>query len=99
MRPELLVDGGFETPKIHPRKQARTFFAGETALASWRITAGSVDVQTYWPAAQGTHTLDLNGVSAGTIEQSFATVLGQVYQLQFDYGNTRTAPPGRPAPR
>ncbi len=92
MRSELLLDGGFETPQINPRKQARTFFFGETALASWRIIAGSVDVQTYWPAAQGTHTLDLNGPSAGTIEQSFTTVPGQVYRLQFDYGNNPDGP-------
>jgi hypothetical protein len=39
------------------------------------------------------HTLDLNGVSAGTIEQSFATIPGQVYQLLFDYANN----PDRPA--
>jgi choice-of-anchor C domain-containing protein len=87
----LLPDGGFETPKIHPRKKARTLFAGNPALAPWRITSGSVNVQTYWPAAEGTHTLDLNGVSAGTIEQSFATIPGQFYQLMFDYGNNPDA--------
>ena len=92
MRSELLLDGGFETPQINPRKQARTFFFGETALASWRIIAGTVDVQTYWPAAQGTRTLDLDGVSAGGIEQSFPTVPGQVYKLQFDYGNNPDSP-------
>jgi choice-of-anchor C domain-containing protein len=87
----LLADGGFETPKINPQKKARTLRAGDPALAGWRIVSGSVNVQTYWPAAEGTHTLDLNGVSAGTIEQSFATTPGQVYQLAFDYGNNPDA--------
>ena len=87
----LLADGGFETPKVNPHKKARTLRAGDPALATWRITSGSVNVQTYWPAAEGTHTLDLNGISPGTIEQSFATTPGQVYQLAFDYGNNPDA--------
>jgi len=95
MRFDLLPDGGFETPKVLPTSKARTLSAGNRALAPWRITAGSVDVQSYWPAVEGTHTLDLNGVSAGTIEQSFATIPGQVYQLLFDYANN----PDRPARR
>ena len=88
----LLADGGFETPKVNPHKKARTLRAGNPALATWRIISGSVNVQTYWPAAEGRHTLDLNGISPGTIEQSFATTPGQVYQLAFDYGNN---PDGR----
>ena len=57
MRSGLLLDGGFETPKINRRQKAGTFFAGNQGLAAWRITAGSVDVQTYWPAVEGTRTL------------------------------------------
>ncbi len=87
MRIGLLPDGGFETSRALARNQARTLLAGDPALAPWRITAGSVNVQTYWPAAEGMQTLDLNGVSPGTIEQSFATIPGQVYQLLFDYAN------------
>ena len=64
-----------------------TLGAGDGDLAPWRITAGSVDVQTYWPAEEGGQTIDLNGVSPGTIEQSFATIPGQVYQLLFYYAN------------
>ena len=83
MRIGLLPDGGFETPRALPPDKGRRLFAGNRALAPWRITAGSVNVQSFWPAPEGTRTFDLNGVSAGTIEQSFATVPGQVYQLLF----------------
>jgi choice-of-anchor C domain-containing protein len=93
MRLGLLPDGGFETPRARPPDKGRTLTAGHRALAPWRITAGSVNVQTYWPAAEGTHSLDLNGTRAGTIEQTFATIPGQVYQLLFDYANN----PDRPA--
>ncbi len=93
MRLGLLPDGGFETPKTLPTDKARTFRVGGRALAPWRIVAGSVNVQGYWLPAERKHTLDLNGVSAGTIEQPFATVPGQLYQLLFDYANN----PDRPA--
>ena len=87
MRFDLLPDGGFETPKALSASKAWTLSAGKRSLAPWGITAGSVNVQSYWPAVDGTHTLDLDGVSAGTIEQSFATIPGQVDQLLFDYAN------------
>jgi choice-of-anchor C domain-containing protein len=93
MRLGLLPNGGFETPRVLSRDGARTLTARDRVLAPWRITTGSVNVQIYWPVAEGTHTLDLNGVSTGTIEQSFATIPGQVYQLLFDYANN----PDRPA--
>jgi choice-of-anchor C domain-containing protein len=92
MRLGLLLDGGFEAPKIKPAKKARTLSAGNPALAPWHVSSGSVNVQTYWPEPEGTRTLDLNGVSAGTIEQSFATIPGQLYQLLFDYANNPDAP-------
>ena len=91
MRLGLLPGGGFETRKALGRNKARTLSAGGRPLGSWQIAAGSVDVQRYWPAAERRQTLDLNGVSPGTIEQSFATVPGQVYQLLFDYSNNPDA--------
>jgi hypothetical protein len=94
MRMGLLSDGGFETPRALPPEKGRTLTAGHRALALWRITSGSVNVQGYWPAVEGTHTLDLNGVSAGTIEQTFATIPGQVYQLLFNYANNPDRPAG-----
>jgi hypothetical protein len=93
MRLGLLPDGGFEMPEALPRDQARTLTGSARSLAPWRIRAGSVNAQGYWPAAEGTHTLDLDGVSAGTLEQTFATIPGEVYQLLFDYANN----PDRPA--
>ena len=87
MRLGLLPDGGFETPRALGRSKARTLSAGDRALGAWQITTGSVNVQRYWPATQRRQTLDLNGVAPGTIEQSFATAPGQLYQLVFDWAN------------
>ena len=87
----LLPGGGFETPGGLRRGKARALYARNHELGPWRITAGSVNVQRYWPVAEGRQTVDLNGVTPGTIEQTFATIPGQVYQLLFDYANNPDA--------
>ncbi len=86
-RIELLGNGDFGAPKVLPPSKARTVRHGKSSLAPWQITAGSVNVQSYWPAAWGTYSLDLNGTSAGTIQQTFATTSGQTYQVSFYYAN------------
>jgi hypothetical protein len=91
MRLGLLPGGGFETPGALGRGKARALYARNHELWTWRITAVSVNVQRYWPVAKGRQTLDLNGVTPGTIEQTFATIHRQVYQLLFDYANSPDA--------
>jgi hypothetical protein len=59
---------------------------------AWHITQGNVDLVTQtggWPAnPQSTpYYLDLNGNTAGTIEQKFSTIAGQKYTLSFYYSN------------
>ena len=83
----LILNGGFETPIIVPHFQ--TFNVGDTSLALWDITAGSVDIvrSTTWPPFEGNNSLDLSGFNHGTLEQSFATSPGSSYTLSFHYGN------------
>ena len=51
-------------------------------LASW--TYNNVDAVTgLWTPYEGSWTVDLNGSAPGYIQQSFSTVAGQSYQLQF----------------
>jgi choice-of-anchor C domain-containing protein len=92
----LLFNGSFETPAVPAGKKARTFVAGDQALTSWRVTTGSVDVQSYWPTIGGIQTIDLNGVARGGIQQAFPTVPGQTYQFSFHYANNPDRP-GRTA--
>jgi choice-of-anchor C domain-containing protein len=61
-------------------------------LTPWRVTAGSVDVQSYWQAMGGIQTIDLNGVARGGIQQAFPTVAGQTYQLSFHYASNPDRP-------
>jgi choice-of-anchor C domain-containing protein len=76
---ELIKNGGFES--------AGGFSGGfETTgsgLDGWTI-GGTVDlINTYWTPASGSYSLDLNGGGAGSISQSFATVVGQTYNVSF----------------
>jgi choice-of-anchor C domain-containing protein len=59
--------------------------SGSTAITGWTVTAGSVDDirPTYWQSPDGGHTLDMSGLSAGTIAQTFATTVGVQYEVDF----------------
>lgn len=83
-----IVNGGFEDSTFSGNFQ--TIYAGSSDLSGWNIDSGSVDlINTYWAPSAGSYSLDLNGNSAATISQSFATVAGQNYTVSFDMaGNT-----------
>jgi choice-of-anchor C domain-containing protein len=77
-----LVNGGFEDSTFSGAFQ--TIGTG-SGLNGWSVDSGSVDlINTYWSAASGNYSLDLNGASAATISQMFATTIGQNYTVSFD---------------
>jgi choice-of-anchor C domain-containing protein len=84
---ELITNGGFEDSTF---SGAFTTYGTGGGLNGWTIESGSVDlINTYWQPASGHYSLDLNGNSAGVISQSFATVVGQTYNVSFSMaGNT-----------
>jgi choice-of-anchor C domain-containing protein len=70
---------------------------GEGALPGWTVVSGNVDIVKtglyYGPADSGNNALDLNGYEAGSIAQSFATLVGQTYDVSFAYSwNESSAP-------
>lgn len=51
-------------------------------ITGW--TASNVDwINTYWTPQNGTKSIDLNATSAGSIAQTFSTVAGQDYLVEF----------------
>ena len=88
----LILNSGFEQPTT----STDLFIpAGDLSLVAWTVVSGSVDVVPNtgrWSAFEGTQSLDLDGQSAGTIEQFFATTAGTTYLLSFEYANN-LAPP------
>ncbi|OED43191.1 hypothetical protein AB833_04255 [Chromatiales bacterium (ex Bugula neritina AB1)] len=64
-------------------------------MGSWKVISGSVDLRgSHWEAGPaGGSPLDLNGDSAGAIEQRIKTTPGASYQLTFALsGNFRSTP-------
>ena len=62
---------------------------------NWSVDSGNIDwlPNTYWLPSDGIYSLDLNGISAGEISQTFDTVIGQDYIVLFDMSKNHVAPP------
>jgi hypothetical protein len=97
---ELLVNGSFDDiGAAQPEGWGGlTYYAGGVwTIPGWSVEAGSVDLTTtasFWgPAFDGGYSLDINGWDAGAIEQSFATVLGQMYTVSFAYSRNVAGAP------
>lgn len=82
----LIVNGGFEAPVATPPFQTLT----GNQLTGWTIISGSIDlINGYWPAFEGKQSIDLAGSTrnGGSLEQTFATTIGESYLLTFNYTN------------
>jgi len=75
-----LVNGSFEADG------AGVAFAGAGDLTGWTVEAGNVDRAVGAAATDGARGIDLTGFAAGTISQVVSTVVGQTYELTFDFG-------------
>ena len=68
--------------------------AGDTSLDGWTVEAGSVDwVGTYWPAQDGSMSIDMSGLNPGTLSQTFATTIGSNYTVSFYLSGNPAGPP------
>ncbi len=62
-----------------------TLNPGDTNISGWSVGGTSVDyIGSYWLASDGARSLDLGGLGAGSVSQTFDTVNGQQYLLTFD---------------
>ena len=89
----LITNGGFELP---PGVYPYMVFDTGLRLPGWTVENGTVEiVGSYWQAAEGSQSLDLNGIfeEIGTIYQDVATVPGEHYKIRFAYsGNPECGP-------
>jgi choice-of-anchor C domain-containing protein len=69
--------------------------AGDSAtITGWTVVSGNVDyIGTYWKASDGHRSVDLNGSTAGSIRQSFTTIVGLTYKVSFDLSGNPAGPP------
>ena len=101
----LLNNGDFEMPETANGLPVHSSI-NPTAITSWRVSSGSVDLTNQWQAASGQQSLDLNGnfdvpadganatsPANGTIYQDVAISTPGTYLLSFAMaGNPNNAP-------
>lgn len=78
-------NGSFENSSISSIGSFTTLNNGSTAINSWTVGGTSIDyIGSYWTAADGSRSLDMSGGNAGSISQTFDTLIGQKYIVNFD---------------
>ncbi len=99
----LIVNGSFEQATINPGSY-QDLAAGSTALKGWTVTLKHIDYvnAALWLPSEGKHSLDLEGSACnvrtptdclGGVKQTFATVVGQKYDVAFDLAGNLYAGP------
>jgi choice-of-anchor C domain-containing protein len=82
----LIVNGSFESGLATIGNFTTLNGGDSTSITGWTVTGGqsAIDyIGTYWTAADGQRSLDLNGLAPGGIQQTFSVVSGQTYQVSF----------------
>lgn len=88
------TNGSFEAGTLN--NPFSTVGAGSPAITGWSVDSGSVDyIGNYWQPQEGSRSLDMSGNGAGSISQSFDTVLGQQYQVSFYVAANPDGPPAQ----
>jgi choice-of-anchor C domain-containing protein len=90
-----ITNGSFENGAINPGSFVTLNSIDATSITGWRVSTGSVDyIGSYWTASDGARSVDLNGLNAGTIEQTITGLtVGNTYRVSFDLaGNPDNGP-------
>ena len=96
---ELVTNGSFEQPTT-TNPDFDDIAAPSSAITGWSVSSGTVDhIRTHWVAAAGSQSIDLEGNSPGTIEQTFPTTPGADYRLTFQYSANPDGGPAQSADR
>jgi choice-of-anchor C domain-containing protein len=89
----FLSNGSFESAGVDPGVGFITLPNGNTTITQWVVASGGIDYTAgAWQAAEGRRSLDLNALSAGSIQQSIATVAGARYLVTFALAGNPAAP-------
>jgi len=92
----VISNPSFETPVVSRWALAS---GGSSALPGWTVTSLDAEIdRTPWPASEGNQSMDLNGSTSSSIEQTIdGFTEGASYALLIDYGLHRFASVGATA--
>ncbi len=78
------MNGGFEAASVNPGGGFATLAGGSTAITGWTVGGNSIDyIGGYWQPQEGARSIDLSGNAAGSLSQTFDTIAGQLYEVNF----------------
>lgn len=79
---QAFQNGGFEAG-TNPGSFT-TVNAGSSNVTGWTVGGAGIDyIGSYWAAGEGDRSIDLSGNAAGSIAQTFDTIVGQAYAVTF----------------
>ena len=80
-----------------PRIPGFDTYSAPSTFGGWTVDRNSIDlIGPYWNAADGSQSVDLDGLAPGSISQTFTTVAGQQYRLTFAYSANKDRTSGTP---
>jgi choice-of-anchor C domain-containing protein len=93
-RAVTISNGSFESG-VAPGSFTTLYAGDSTSIDGWTVASGSVDyIGSYWVASDGSRSLDLDGLSAGTVKQELTGLnVGQQYKVSFDLAGNPDAGP------
>ncbi|NJB86656.1 choice-of-anchor C domain-containing protein [Lewinella marina] len=81
-----VVNGSVEQATQNPGSSFIRLFAGDRSVTNWTVESGSIDyIGTYWTAADGRRSFDMNGTEPGSVSTVINTTAGEQYYLQFAF--------------
>lgn len=82
----IIVNGSFEESNLNPGGAWIAMGGGNTAITGWTTIGAGIDYMgTVLAASDGERSIDLNNVSSGGgIAQTFDTINGWLYTVEFD---------------
>lgn len=90
----LIINGGFESGIVSPGGGYASLQPGSTSINGWVVGGHGIDyIGGLWQASEGNRSLDLSGLSNGSISATINTVPGKNYRLLFDIAGN---PQGKP---
>ena len=80
----ILINGSFESGPPMGGNHDINIPQGSTAIVGWLVTREDIELLgPPWDVSDGFHAVDLDGYHPGGIEQIFATIAGEIYEVSF----------------
>jgi Protein of unknown function (DUF642) len=80
-----IINGSFEEG-VDPGTFVTLTATDSSSITGWKVSSGTIDyIGTYWTAADGSRSLDMNGLAPGAISQVITGLtFGHQYEVTFD---------------